>query len=80
MQLSGVGSKVADCILLFAYGRRASFPLDVWMRRVLAAHYGAGGMSERRLRQLVQDRFGQDYAGIAQQYLFAYIRMHPDSV
>jgi N-glycosylase/DNA lyase len=35
----GIGRKVADCILLFSCGKDEAFPIDVWIARVLTAHY-----------------------------------------
>jgi len=68
LEVHGVGPKVADCVLLFGFGRVECFPLDVWMKRVVAALY-PGGFPEE---------IGQ-YAGIAQQFLFHYARSHPQA-
>lgn len=73
MELDGVGPKVADCILLFAYNRKAAFPKDVWIRRVLAELYGLEAKTDAVLEAFVQKQFGA-YGGIAQQYLFHYAR------
>lgn len=74
MKLSGVGDKVADCILLYGMGRMDTFPVDVWMKRVMSDRYGVGeGESVRTIRQRGMDVFGET-AGIAQQYLFYYER------
>ena len=67
-KLSGVGEKVADCVLLFASRHTVAFPVDVWMERVLKAHYGFEG-SRAAMKKEAQLRFG-DYAGLLQQYLF----------
>ena len=60
MRIKGVGSKVADCVLLFGYGFFDAFPRDVWIKRVIDKYYG--------------DTFDESvfapYGGIAQQYLF----------
>lgn len=66
-KITGVGTKVADCTLLFGLHRIEAFPIDVWMKRAMA--------------KLFPDMSGQDfgeYAGIAQQYIFHYSRMHPE--
>jgi N-glycosylase/DNA lyase len=63
MKISGVGEKVADCVLLFAYGKSDAFPKDVWVRRVLEKFYPEG------LPDCVSGN-----EGLAQQYLFEYIR------
>lgn len=68
MKIKGVGSKVADCVLLFALGRYKTFPLDVWTKRVLAEVYG---VDEKKPEGFIAEHFG-DYAGIAQQYLYYY--------
>ena len=63
LSVHGVGPKVAECVLLFGFGRVECFPLDVWMKRVMADMY-PGGLPAGLL----------EYAGIAQQFLFHYIR------
>ena len=63
LQVHGVGPKVADCVLLFGFGRLECFPLDVWMKRVVAELYPEGFPTELA-----------EYAGIAQQFLFHYAR------
>lgn len=77
--IPGIGPKIADCILLFAYGRQDAFPLDVWMLRGLAALYFSHRQpSLAELRQFADTHFGP-WAGYAQQYLFHYVRCHrPD--
>lgn len=66
MKISGVGPKVADCILLFAFGRFEVFPTDVWVKRVMSELFGCDG---KNATSTGQKMFGE-YAGIAQQYLF----------
>ncbi len=61
--IKGVGPKVAECVLLFGMHRVEAFPVDVWIKRVLAEYY-PNGFPE----------FAKENAGIAQQYLFHYIR------
>lgn len=67
MRITGVGVKVADCVLLYGLHRLDGFPLDVWMKRAMAVLFD--GMDP--------SAFGE-YAGIAQQYIFHYSRMHPE--
>jgi N-glycosylase/DNA lyase len=70
MSLSGVGDKVADCVLLYGLGFREAFPVDVWVRRaVQACFFGGRDATLRDIRSLAAERFGQD-AGYAQQFLF----------
>ena len=64
-KICGVGDKVAECTLLFGLGRMEAFPIDVWMKRIMA--------------ELLPDglpEFALPYAGIAQQYLFHYARLN----
>ena len=62
--IKGVGPKVATCSLLFGFGKNDAFPIDVWVKRVLAKYYDDS---------FTPDFFGK-YAGLAQQYLFYYER------
>ena len=74
LTLPGVGEKVADCILLFAYGRMEAFPIDVWVERALRKFYFHGRRRTlRRMQQFARRRFG-NIAGYAQEYLYAYAR------
>jgi N-glycosylase/DNA lyase len=81
MAFRGVGRKVADCILLFAFQKFESFPVDVWIRRVMREHYLPCGGPDKGLScreydaiaGFARDYFGE-YAGYAQEYLFAEIR------
>ena len=67
MKITGVGVKVADCTLLFGLHRIEAFPVDVWMKRAMAKLFPG----------MTAEDFGE-YAGIAQQYIFHYSRMHPE--
>ncbi len=69
----GIGPKVAACISLFGLGRFDAFPIDVWMRRVMNRLYGIDEKDIKAMKAYAQDHFGE-YGGIAQQYLFYYIR------
>lgn len=62
-RIVGVGDKVADCVLLFAFGKLDAFPKDVWVKRVMAQYYPNG------LPPCVKG-----VEGVAQQYLFDWIR------
>lgn len=75
MALPGVGRKIADCVLLFAGGFEAAFPVDVWVLRALRQLYFPGRrVSPRRLLAFTETHFGP-HAGYAQQYLFHYMRV-----
>ena len=73
--LPGVGPKVANCVMLFAYERLQAFPIDVWIARVLKQRYfpRKRKMTERGLREFAQGYFGE-HGGYAQQYLFHHAR------
>ncbi len=69
----GVGPKVASCVALFGLGFLDAFPIDVWMRRVMHRLYGIAENDIRAMSEYARANFGE-YGGIAQQYLFYYIR------
>jgi len=71
--LCGVGPKVANCIALFGMGKRDSFPIDVWVRRVMAKCYGFDEGDMKGMAGFARSRYGE-LGGYAQQYLFYYIR------
>ena len=70
----GVGDKVADCVLLFSFGRHEVFPMDVWVKRAMAQLYFKGqDIRAKDAYAFAQEKFGA-HAGVAQQYLFYYMR------
>ncbi len=75
LRLAGVGPKVAHCALLFGFGRLTSFPIDVWIERILRTLYFAGKrrVTAKRLREFGAGYFGP-FGGYAQQYLFHHAR------
>ncbi len=74
MQLPGVGRKIADCVLLFAYGFQSAFPVDVWVLKALQQlYFPRRRVSPQRLHHFAATHFGP-YGGYAQQYLFHYMR------
>jgi N-glycosylase/DNA lyase len=76
MQLPGVGPKIANCVLLFAYGFQQAFPVDVWVLKALRQlYFPKRRPSPQQLRHFVATHFGPN-AGYAQQYLFHYMRLH----
>lgn len=77
VQLPGVGEKIANCVLLFAYGLQEAFPIDVWVRKaLLQLYFPRRRPSPQRLLNFTRSYFGPN-AGYAQQYLFHYIRRQP---
>ena len=77
LKLDGVGEKVADCILLFALHRFDTFPVDVWVRRVMNVLYihneDEAKVNKKQIREVAYSLFGE-IEGIAQQYLFYWAR------
>jgi len=76
LRLPGVGNKIANCVLLFAYGFQQAFPVDVWVMKALRQlYFPRRRPTAKRLLQFTQTYFGPN-AGYAQQYLFHYMRTH----
>ena len=76
MKMQGIGEKVADCILLFAFSRKEVFPIDVWVERVMSKLYFVkldGKVSKKDILNYARNNF-KEYAGIVQQHLFFNIR------
>jgi N-glycosylase/DNA lyase len=69
IKLPGVGVKVANCVLLFAYERLDAVPIDVWIHRVLIAMRRGRGGTAAQLARYARKNLGP-YAGYVQQYLF----------
>ena len=72
-KLTGIGDKVADCILLFSCKKINAFPVDTWVKKILTEYYGLKKTSIKDVEGFINEHFGK-YSGIAQQYLFYYIR------
>ncbi len=73
IKLTGVGPKVASCILLFGFGKKDKFPVDTWIEQVYYNHFS----SEKRSRPEIQRYFENEFkenSGLAQQYLFYFER------
>ncbi len=69
----GIGDKVANCILLFSMKQFDTFPVDVWVRRVMQALYVDKNTNDKEIRKFAENKFGKS-SGYAQQYLFYYAR------
>lgn len=72
-KFNGVGPKVADCIALFGMTKIDTFPVDVWVKRVMQEFYVEEDMSLPKIRKYAIDKF-KNLSGYAQQYLFYYAR------
>ncbi|MDD1674709.1 MAG: 8-oxoguanine DNA glycosylase [Methanomicrobiales archaeon] len=74
-EFEGIGKKAADCVLLFAFQKYESFPVDVWIHRIMQKCYGQGSsgpLTDRGYEQIgtfAREYFGK-YAGYAQEYLY----------
>ena len=75
-ELPGVGRKVANCVMLFAFERLSAFPVDTWIERIMKRHYWRGRKKPTplALEKKLASQFGP-HAGYAQQYLFHHARM-----
>ena len=73
LRFSGVGNKVADCIMLFSYKRGEVFPVDVWIKRVMEELFIKEETPVKKISKEADRIFGK-YAGYAQQCLFYYGR------
>lgn len=77
LKLDGVGEKVADCIMLFALKRYDSFPIDVWVRRVMNTLYIHNEDETKVTKKAIQEcayNLFEEKQGLAQQYLFYWAR------
>ncbi|MDO5851548.1 MAG: DNA glycosylase [Methanobacteriaceae archaeon] len=74
LELKGVGSKVADCILLYGYGKHEAYPVDVWINRITTYLYFENKkQTNTKIRNFAMKRF-EKTAGYTQLYLFNYAR------
>ena len=73
MEYTGVGSKVADCTLLFSGAFTNAFPVDVWVKRVMEELYLKEDTPIKKISDYAINKFG-NLGGYAQQYLFFYAR------
>lgn len=72
ISLSGVGPKVADCVLLFGYGKGDVFPVDTWIQKMYNKFYD-NLENREKIRNNLTAQFG-NLSGYAQQYLFYFVR------
>ncbi len=74
MKIKGVGVKVANCVLLFAYSKGEAFPVDVWIKRAMETLYFNGEeQKSENIQSFAEEKFGE-FSGIVQQYIFYYAR------
>ena len=72
MKIDGVGEKVANCILLFSMRKTEAFPVDTWIKKVMSQLYNES-KDIKKISKFAEEKYGK-YGGIAQQYLFYYMR------
>lgn len=72
IKIDGVGEKVANCILLFSMKKTEAFPADTWIKKVMEQLYNES-KDIKKIATFAEKKFGK-YGGIAQQYLFYYMR------
>lgn len=69
LQFKGVGRKVAECILLFGFGRKDVFPVDTWIKKIYKDIFGENTLNANQISDKLIARYGKN-SGYAQQYLF----------
>ena len=80
MTVKGVGDKIADCVLLFAFSRYEAFPVDVWIKKAIEqVYFGSKKVNNKEIRRFAREHFGP-YAGYAQEYIYHYIRTYGPEV
>ena len=73
LEFSGIGPKVASCIQLFGLHDFSAFPIDVWVARLMHELYGLDPKDKKNMARYADEHF-HELAGLAQQYLFYYMR------
>ena len=69
LRCCGVGSKVADCICLFGFGKRDAFPVDTWIEKLYHEDFGGTLTDRNKINAYFTSLFGE-FSGYVQQYLF----------
>jgi N-glycosylase/DNA lyase len=75
VKIKGVGNKIADCVLLFAFGKLESFPVDTHIEQIMERFYRKNfeEAKKSKMRDKIAD-FGRAYfgrnCGYAQEYLY----------
>lgn len=73
LSIKGVGPKVASCIMLYGFNRTGRFPVDTWIDKAYYKFFNEGKRSRPAIAHFFEEKFGT-MSGIAQQYLFNYVR------
>ncbi len=72
-RFSGVGEKVADCVLLYSGIRKDLCPIDTWVEKTIKERYLDENATKKDIRKFTESYFG-DYAGYAQLWFFYFAR------
>jgi N-glycosylase/DNA lyase len=76
MTLDGVGDKIADCVLLFAFSKSEAFPVDVWIKKAIERiYFDSRKVGLKEIHGFAREHFGT-HAGYAQEYIYYYARNH----
>ncbi len=76
MSLSGIGSKVADCICLFGLGKKQAFPIDTWVKQIIEKLYlKRNAKNLKEIEEFIENYF-KGHKGLKQQYLFHWARLN----
>lgn len=74
MRLCGIGEKVADCVLLFAFEKMESFPVDTHVRQIIQHYHIDDSFFETCTNLSCMGEWGREYfghyCGYAQEYLY----------
>ena len=73
-KILGVGTKVADCVILFGYHKSDSFPVDTWIEKVYIEDFKGKLKDRTKIADELTLRFKEN-AGYYQQYLFYHKRL-----
>ena len=77
MELDGIGSKVADCICLFALNHKEAFPIDTWVKQIIEKLYlKREAKNLKEIEEYIKSNFNKGNIGLKQQYLFHYARLN----
>lgn len=71
--ITGVGAKVANCVMLFGFYRTESFPVDTWIDKIYRENFNGKLVNREKITNYFIGEFGIN-SGYYQQYLFYYKR------
>lgn len=71
MSIKGIGLKVSSCILLFAYHRFDSYPIDTWVKKYMKDNYGLDNINE--IKRFIRNKYNNNF-GLYIQYIYNFNR------